>query len=113
MTTADQPDATGQRRAWDLALTIALLIVLGLVTVVLFFMTALLTMSCGGGSCSSSPNVTGFSIAFYGPVVLFVVATVLAIVWLVRRRLAFWIPLAGLVLAVGCYVLGGAIVTAS
>lgn len=98
------------RRTGDLVLTVALLIAQALVTFVLFFMTALLTMGCSNG-CTSGPAVLGFAVAAYGPIVALIVAASIGIRFLVKRRLAFWVPLAGIALAVACYVFGGIAIT--
>jgi hypothetical protein len=52
----------------------------------------------------------GFLVALLAPGAVTIVAIVVAIVLLVRRRIAFWVPLAGIVLAIGVWIGGAALV---
>ena len=102
------------RRTWDLVLSIVLLVLsLGL-GLVLFTIAPFLVMasdSCGASTvCDSGQIGAGFLVAWIGPAVVILLGIVATIVLLVVRRLAFWVPLAASLLAVGVFVLGAAIV---
>ena len=55
---------------------------------------------------------TGMLVAMIGPLAVGLLALVAAIVVLVLKRIAFWIPLVGTVLIIGVFV-GGAALTIS
>jgi hypothetical protein len=52
----------------------------------------------------------GFLVALFAPGAVTIVAIVVAIVLLVRRRIAFWVPLASILLAIGVWIGGAALV---
>ncbi|MGR2752558.1 hypothetical protein [Agromyces arachidis] len=99
---------------WDLVLTIALLVVMvaGGLALALF---AFLLLAFGGDSCGASSTcdydvMTNGAFAAIGGVVLAGVAALVgAIVLLVLRRLAFWVPLAGIVLMIAAFWIGATI----
>ncbi|MGR0318829.1 hypothetical protein [Agromyces sp. ZXT2-3] len=98
---------------WDLVLTIAMLVVMaGLALLLLFFsfFLAFAGDSCGASStCDTDLIATGMLVAMILPIGVAVIALVGAVILLVLRRIAFWIPLVGMVLMVGAFVLGAAI----
>jgi hypothetical protein len=114
---AAQPAAakTRQRRTWDVVLTIVLLVgylvVTGAVSASgLFF--AFASDSCGASSVCNTDQLAGAMLFVLGGVwIPFVLLLVLAIVLLVTRRLAFWVPLLGIVIAIAILVGGFALVT--
>jgi hypothetical protein len=107
--------------AWDLILTIVLLLLVllaggiaGAAGIFLVF----LTDSCGSGANCVEPQLdNGYFIATVGVWIPAVLAVIASIIVLVLKRRAFWIPIVGIVLivatwAVGYTVLTGAIVPA-
>lgn len=105
MTTAAAPR---QRKTWDLVLTIVLLVAYLCWTLLCAFAGALLAMagdSCGASSeCDTGILATAFLVGSFGPIVLALPVLVASIIVLVRKRVAFWIPLVGSVLALGIEV---------
>ncbi|MEQ1736110.1 MAG: DUF6264 family protein [Rhodoglobus sp.] len=91
------------RRRWDLALTIVLLVLhIGFVLVACIagFLLAVASDSCGASSaCNYDQIATGMMVGVGGPAVVGLLTVGVAIIFLVRRRLAFWIPIVGSVLA--------------
>ncbi len=102
---------------WDLVLTIVLLAVMaGLAFLLLFFsfFLAFAGDSCGASStCDFDRMGTGMLVAMILPIVVAVIALVGAVVVLVLKRIAFWIPLVGMVLMVGAFALGAGITAAA
>ncbi|WP_448006555.1 hypothetical protein [Agromyces bauzanensis] len=98
---------------WDLVLTIVLLVLLigtALVASFLSFFLAFAGDPCGSGiTCDYDRMGTGMLIAMIGPLVVGLLALIAGVVVLVLRRLAFWIPLAGIVLVIGVFVAGAAL----
>jgi uncharacterized membrane protein (DUF485 family) len=115
MTTAVGP--TRERKWWDFVLTIILLVVyLGWSLLCCFAgaLVALVGDSCGASStCDNDLLGTAFVVGVFGPVALAVIFLVFAIVWIARRRIAFWIPIVGSVLAAGVVVLAYLIATSA
>jgi len=101
---------------WDLVLTIALLVVMIGVALLASFFSFFLAFA--GDSCGAVPECdydrmgTGMLIAMVGPLVAALLALIAAVVVLVLRRIAFWIPIVGIVLVIGVFV-GGAALTIS
>ncbi|WP_219812463.1 MULTISPECIES: DUF6264 family protein [unclassified Rathayibacter] len=98
-------------RVWDLVLTIVLILVASAVTLLLSFFGLFFAMasdSCGGSNaCDIGLIEGGMVLAAGGVWVPFVAALVVSIVLLVRRRIAFWVPVAGLAVSFCCTLLGG------
>ena len=101
---------------WDLVLTIVLLVVMiGLALLASFFSFFL---AFGGDSCGASVTcdtdriAAGMLVAMIGPLAVALLALIAAVVVLVLRRIAFWIPILGIVLVVGVFV-GGVALTVS
>lgn len=99
---------------WDLVVTVVLLVVMTLGGLALAFF-AFLLLAFGGDSCGASSTcdydvMTNGAFAAIGGVVLVgLLALVGAIVMLVLRRIAFWIPLVGIVLMIAAFWIGASI----
>jgi hypothetical protein len=110
------PSAPARRPVivWDLVTSIILLVVSVVVAAALTFAAVFLVFAsdpCGGATaCDTGRMGVGFFIALLGPGAVTLVAIIVAIVLLVRRRVTFWVPLAGILLAVGVWVGGAALV---
>jgi uncharacterized BrkB/YihY/UPF0761 family membrane protein len=113
----NEPAARPARRTWDIVLAIALLVVLVALAAILGLGGAFLVMasdSCGVGStCRETQLSAGVLVALIGPGVVAVVAIVSVVERLVHARLAFWPPLVGLVVAIGVWASGAALVFTS
>ena len=113
-----QPAAAAKRPIimWDLVTTIVLLVLMigaGLLASFLSFFLAFAGDSCGASSvCDYDRMATGMMVAMIGPLLVGLLALIAAIILLVLRRIAFWIPLLGILLIVGVFV-GGFALTAS
>lgn len=114
------PEPRAPRRpviVWDLVTSIVLLAVAVAVAAVLTFAAFFLVFasdSCGASTtCDTGRMSAGFLLAVIAPAAVTVVAVIVAVVLLVRRRVSFWVPLAGIVLAVGLWALGAAVVFSS
>lgn len=103
------------RRTWDLVLTIVLLVFyLGATALgsVMSFFLAFAGDSCGASTvCDYDMIGNAVLIVLAGVWVpaLFVVGG--AIILLVKRRVAFWVPLAGIVLTIAIVITGFAVAT--
>ncbi len=101
-------------RMWDLVLTVVLLVLavgLGLLMLVMSPFLVMASDPCGSGvACNTDQMGVGFLMALIGPPVVLVVGIAAAILLLVLRRVAFWVPLVASALAIGVFVLGAAIV---
>ena len=101
---------------WDLVLTIGLLLLMVGTALVAFFLSFFLAFAgdpCGSGiTCDYDRMGTGMLVAMIGPLAVGLLALVAAIIVLVLKRIAFWIPLVGTVLIIGVFV-GGAALTIS
>ncbi len=101
---------------WDLILTIVLLVVMIGVTLLASFLSFFLAFagdSCGSGiTCDYDRMSTGMLIAMIGPLAVGMLALIASVIVLVLKRIAFWIPIVGIVLVVAVFV-GGAALTAS
>lgn len=101
-------------KVWDLVLTIVLLLLMvggGL----LLGLFGFLLLAFGGDSCGASSTcdygvmTTGAFAAVGGVALVGFLALVAAIVMLVLRRIAFWIPLAGIALMIAAFWIGASI----
>jgi uncharacterized BrkB/YihY/UPF0761 family membrane protein len=102
-------------RTWDLVLTIVLLVLAGVLAAIMSFFGFFLAMagdSCGARDCSADLIAVGLMVAVALPWVLLIAVAVVAIVLLVKRRLAFWVPLAGGVLIISSWFVGALIASA-
>jgi len=83
---------------WDLVLTIVFLVALIVYTALASFAGLFLIMAsdpCGAVDCSTELITTGWLVGTLVPWAVLVAAAVWAIVFMVKRRLAFYIPLLG------------------
>jgi uncharacterized BrkB/YihY/UPF0761 family membrane protein len=111
------PPPPGKRpvRTWDLVVTIILLVLSGVLAAIMSFFGFFLAMagdSCGARDCNSDLIATGLMVAVALPWIVLIVEAVVAIVLLVRRRLAFWVPLVGAVLIIASWPIGALIASA-
>lgn len=106
------------RRRWDLVVSILGCLGLGLVSIALGYLAAVLAVfpaQCEGQNfaCDFDRIDWGVSIALIGPPILALIAVVVTIVrYLVGRR-AFWIPIVGAALCIGAAFLASWLVTSS
>ncbi|HEY6799126.1 MAG TPA: hypothetical protein VI121_00655 [Agromyces sp.] len=97
---------------WDLVLTIVLLVVMvgvALVASFLSFFLAFASDGCGLRNCDYDRMGTGMLIAMIGPLFVGLLALAGGVIMLVLRRIAFWIPIIGIVLAIGVFIVGAAV----
>jgi len=96
-----QPPRT--RRSWDTILTIILVILFAGWAIVCAFSGAIIAFvgdSCGAtAQCNTDQIGTALYVGIGGPLVIGLIIIVATIVRLVRRRLSFFVPLIGFVLA--------------
>jgi hypothetical protein len=94
--------------------TIVLLAVEALIAAALTFGSFFLVFAsdpCGASTvCDTGRMGVGFFIALLGPGAVTVIAVIVAVILLVLRRIAFWVPIVGILLAVGVWVGGAALV---
>lgn len=97
-----------QPRSGDFFGTLVLLVLLFALTgvfVVIGFGTGLATMQCASGpQCNTGVIAWGSWAIIFGIPGITLTATIVSIVRIARRRLAFWVPLVGLALVVGTYL---------
>lgn len=102
------------RQIWDLVLTIVGLVVyLGVTAIGSFlgFFLAFASDSCGASSvCDYDRMANGMMTATYGVWAPVLIVVILSIVLLALRRLAFWVPLVGILLTIALVVTGGVLV---
>ncbi|MDQ1112447.1 uncharacterized BrkB/YihY/UPF0761 family membrane protein [Microbacterium testaceum] len=102
-------------RGWDVALTIVLLVLLPLLALAASYAGVLLAFAsnaCGSTTCNTGLMNIGFWTAVISPWVVLVIGVIVAIVRLVRRRLAFWVPLVTVVAVVAVWFVAAALVGA-
>ena len=94
-------------RVWDIVLT-SVLIALGSVAVLLMLIPALgalvfvlpsITNTCGEASCNEAVLLMSALSSVGSPVLAMLAASIVAIVFLIKRKMAFWIVLLGIVVA--------------
>lgn len=112
------PAATPARRfaAWDLVLTIAIILLTGaflVVTAFVNFFSAIFVGRCVGGTCTAGTAVAALGISWFSMLVVGVVGAIAAIVLLVKRRRAWWVALLALVFVVAAWVVGFLFYTAA
>jgi hypothetical protein len=93
---------------------LAVLFVLAGLFVVLGFGMGLTTMQCAGSSACNETTITAGSWAIiFGIPGITLTATIISAVRIVKRRLAFWVPLVGIALVLGVYLAGSWLIVAS
>lgn len=98
-----------RRRVWDVVLTIVLLPVGAAVSAagsVWALLLAFLADGCGPVGCDYGRMNLGVWTAFSGPLAVWIVVLAVSVVLLAFRRLAFWVPLAGMALSAAVWALG-------
>jgi hypothetical protein len=103
-------------RVWDVALTVALLVLLTLFSLAASyagFFLALASDACTPTTCDLGLMNVGLWFGVISPWVVLALAVTAAIVLLVKRRLAFWTPIVGAGLMVGLWFVAAAIVGAA
>jgi hypothetical protein len=97
---------------WDVVVTLILITLLGFLAFFVSVFGAFLVMasdSCGNVDCNNGLIAFGVLAAMGLPWVVLVAAAVVAIILLVKRRIAFWVPLAASPLVVASWFVGAAI----
>jgi hypothetical protein len=111
--TAALPRTPRPRRTWDLVLTIVLLVLSVGLGIVLFLIAPFLFMAsdpCGASTqCDTGQIAGGALLAWFAPPVVLLVGLIVAVILLIARRVAFWVPLVASALAIGVFFLGAAI----
>ena len=99
-------------RGTAITLTIVFLALLLVLVVALFVPALFLVMSTAG--CSDSCNLdvmqAGINVAVLGPGLVFIANLIVSIVFLVKKRTAWWLSLLGAVASMLAYLLGLALV---
>ncbi|WP_051721962.1 MULTISPECIES: hypothetical protein [Actinomycetes] len=93
----------------DVIATFCLLALQGLVLVCSAYMSlffAMATDSCYADRCDTDNLLWAYVVADGGGVAVVVVSTIAASIVMFRRRMAFWIPLVGLILQIFAFALG-------
>jgi len=97
------------RETWDTVLTIVFLVSALIISVIGSALGASLIMvtdGCGATNCDGAQMGTGIGLAAIGPLVVFAIVLVCSIVFLVKRRRAFWLPLVGMPVSIVLVVIG-------
>lgn len=103
------------RRGWDLVITVVLLVLLPLAALACSyagFFLAFASDACGSVTCDYGVMNFGLWFAVLAPWVVLLLTVVVAIIRLVRHRIAFWVPLAGIALMAVTWFVAAAIVGA-
>jgi uncharacterized BrkB/YihY/UPF0761 family membrane protein len=112
-----QPERTARPvKVWDVVLTVVFLVALVIAAPVATFAGAFLAMAsdaCGGGGCNEALLNFGVWFGVIEPWVVMLLALTASILLLVFRRVAFWVPLLGIVLMIAFWFVGAAIVGAA
>jgi hypothetical protein len=96
-------------QVWDVVLTIVFLVGLVVLTAFASFMGLFLVMAsdpCGVRDCSTELITIGWLVGTLLPWVVLIATAIVSIVRMVKRKLAFYIPLLGVVGVAGALVLG-------
>ena len=119
MSTAYPPPAAGPppslyagaerpRRSADVTVTIVLIVVLalaGLTSLTFGLFLVMASDSCRDSDCTDRV-ATGVLLVEFAPIVAWVPTTVWAVVRMVRRKVAFWVPLLGIPVYLALVVAG-------
>lgn len=101
---------------WDVVVTIVIMVLLAILTfwVSLFgFFLVMASDPCGASTvCNTDLIGIGVLVAVGLPWVFFLAAVIVGIVLLVKRRIAFWVPLAASPFVIGAWFAGAAIASA-
>lgn len=102
-------------RVWDIVVTSVLTVLAGVLAFFVSLFGLFLGMAsdpCGAVACNTELISLGVLTAVILPWVFLVIALVAAILLLVFRRLAFWVPLAAAPLMIASWFLGAVIASA-
>lgn len=123
MNEAYSPSPTGlaaprpPARVGDIVASSILLVVGAIGFAALAFVSLFLAMvsdGCGSGAdCDFGVMTAGYFVALVAPPVIFVAAAVWTIIRLVRRRIAWWLPIVGSLAALAVWGIGAAMMQAS
>ncbi|MFD1715052.1 DUF6264 family protein [Amnibacterium flavum] len=108
--------AARTRRTWDLVLSIVLLVVLVGFGAIAAFAGAFLAFAsdpCTAQTCDYDLLNAGVLTAMLSPVVIALIAIIVTVLLLVRRRLAFWVPLAAYALITAVWVTAAIVVSSA
>ena len=95
-------------RVWDFLLTTALIVVLAILTALFFFLgigSSAATVSCedAAGQCNDQMITLGSQLAVIGTPIVALIGVIVSIVRLVRRRIAFWVPIVTIAVGFGLF----------
>jgi hypothetical protein len=103
-----------QPRSWDFFLTTFLLLLLLVITgifIVLGLGFGFTTLGCGDtGACNSTAISIGGQLATFGTPIIALAAIIVSVVFIARRKIAFWVPIAGILVVSGVYLLAAFLV---
>lgn len=102
-------------KVWDIVVSSILLVLLAALAALMSFFGFFLAMAsdpCGARDCSYDLIGTGLMTAVALPWVLLLGSSVITILLLAFRRIAFWVPLATAPLIIGSWFLGALIASA-
>jgi hypothetical protein len=109
------PSGRQPLKVWDIVVSSILLVGLAALAALMSFLGFFLAMAsdpCGVRDCSSELIGTGLVTAVALPWVLLLAASVVTVLLLAFRRIAFWVPLATAPLIIGSWFLGAFIASA-
>ncbi|WZH35125.1 MAG: DUF6264 family protein [Microbacterium enclense] len=101
-------------RVWDVVLTIVFLVLLPLAALAASYAGLFLAFAsdaCGSQTCNTELMNIGLWSAVISPWGVLLVGVVISIVLLVKRRLAFWVPLSAMALMSALWFVAAAIVS--
>lgn len=110
-----RPEPTGSTpRVWDVVLTIVLLVLLPLAALAassagLFL--AFAADACGSRTCNEELMNVGLWSAVISPWGVLLAGVIVSIVLLIKRRLAFWVPLSSIALMAALWFVAAAVVS--
>jgi uncharacterized BrkB/YihY/UPF0761 family membrane protein len=112
------PPATTRRpvRVWDIVVTVVLVVLLGILALFASYFGLFFSMAsdgCFDDNCNYDLLTFGVWFAVISPWVLLLITIGVAVTLLIRRRLAFWVPLAGAALTIVGFFVAVAIVGAA
>jgi len=115
MTDVRTPPANAPR-TWDFLLTVVFILLQAILLVVLVlaaFSFGAINAGCQTTEtgCNAGVVAIGQQLCTWGPIALAVITVPLAIFRVLRRRIAFWVPLLGGALMVGVFFVGGIVMT--
>jgi len=111
-----------RRRGWDVALTIVLMLVgvvaLGILLLLSYTISAgiegvIKEALCDPASCSMSQVSVGQTLSLVLPILFTLVSFVVAVVFLVQRKLAFWVVVVGIAASIIAWGLSASVVFSS